>query len=134
MLGVVLTSFQGDPASGITAICVGLAILVLMPLSAIRAAAKNPAVLGPITYTFDDSGVSALFINGENRSDWSLVTGAFETSNDVFVLMQRGSFHLIPKSQVDQNELASLRNILHRKLGSKARRIRPASEGIGDGS
>jgi hypothetical protein len=101
-------------------------MLAIMPLSATRASAKNPGVLAPITYIFDDFGLSAVFINGENRAEWSLVTGALETSRYVFVLMQRGSFHLIPKSQVDERELASLRRILRSKLGSKARRIQPA--------
>ncbi len=98
---VALTSFRGNPNGGIAAVCVGLAMLAIMPLSATRASAKNPGVLAPITYVFDDFGVSAIFFDGETRAQWSLVTGAFETARYVFVLMQRGSFHLIPKSQVD---------------------------------
>jgi hypothetical protein len=121
---VALTSFRGNALGGVTAVCVGLALLAIMPLAATRASAKNPGVLSPITYVFDDFGVSAIFINGETRAEWSLVTGAFESSRYIFVSMQRRSFHLIPKSQVDERELASLRSILRNKLGTKARRIR----------
>ena len=65
---VALTSFRGNPNGGIAAVCVGLAMLAIMPLSAPRASAKNPGVLAPITYVFDDCGVSAIFFNGETHA------------------------------------------------------------------
>ena len=60
MICVALTSFRGNPYGGITAVCIGFAMFVIMPLSAARASAKNLGVLAPITYVFDDF-VLALF-------------------------------------------------------------------------
>lgn len=125
LIGIVLTELKGNPFATVAAVFAGLIILISMPISATRSSTKNPAILASITYLFDNFGVLARFTNGEVRSDWSLVVGAFETATSVFVVMQRGSFHLVPKTQVDENELIFLRQILHSKLGAKARQVRP---------
>ena len=78
-------------------------------------------MLSPISYRLSEGGISATYVNGTVSSAWSLVTGASESVRYVFVHMQRGSFHLVPKQQVDSQQLAALRGILHRKLGTKAK-------------
>ncbi|HLH02563.1 MAG TPA: YcxB family protein [Bryobacteraceae bacterium] len=120
----LLLNLRHNPFAAITAPFAVMLFLLAMPYNATRASLKNPGLRDPITYTFNDLTVTAKFSNGENRADWSLVTGAFETSNYLFVLMQRGSFHLIPKQQIDEFQLHSLRQLLRHQLGPKARRLR----------
>jgi hypothetical protein len=35
--------------------------------------------------------------------------------------MERGSFHVIPKHQIESQQLSALRGLLRRKLGTKAK-------------
>lgn len=121
---IAAVALRREPIGVVGAVFVGVAMLFIFPWSLSKASAKNPGALAPITYTFDESGVSAVYVNGETRSAWSLVVRAFETANEVFVVMQSGSFHLIPKAQVNERELAALREILQRHLGAQARRLR----------
>lgn len=86
--------------------------LLLFPYLTSISIAKRPGVLAPITYLFTENYVSAQFVNGESKADWSLVTGAWETSNYIVVRMQRGSFHLVPKRLITTEQTCRLREIL----------------------
>ena len=111
---VIISSFKAsrDPYEWVPVSIITVVIILLIPYSVARASLKSAALLAPITYTFSDRGVSAEYINGKNNADWSLVTGAAEGSGFIFIKMQRGSFHLIPKNQITDEEARTLRQIL----------------------
>ena len=85
---------------------------------------KTPGVLDPITYTFTQNGVTAQYTNATNQADWSLVKGCYETSEFIFIKMQRGSFHLVPLRQVTNQQVAALRGALRTHLSEKKIHLR----------
>ena len=96
----------------IVAIAIAGALLLFAPLLRARTILKSEALSSPIVLSFSNAGVSAEYVNGTNAADWSLVTGARESPHFVFLGMQRGSFHLIPKTQITSDQATKLRAIL----------------------
>jgi len=113
---VVLTTLSESPFRWVTAIATSLILLVLIPYSKVRSSLKIKAILAPSTFVFSDAGVSAEYLNAKNTADWSLVTGANENSQFIFVRMQRSSFHLIPKAQISSGDAAKLREVLRQHV------------------
>jgi hypothetical protein len=77
----------------------------------------------PVYHTFSASGISSKFRGGSIELDWELMRTARETRRYISIWGKRRSPMLIPKSQVGEAELASLKNILqsHLKTGAKLR-------------
>ncbi len=120
-IGFIVANLLGNnPYRWYATVFAVLSYVFLVPYGSARTSAKNPGVLAPITYSLSDAGVSAQYVNGATVADWSLVLGAFESSRYVFIKMQRGSFHLVPKAQVGAQDFINLRQILREKLGKKA--------------
>jgi hypothetical protein len=113
---IVFTTLSESPFRWVAAIAAALIIIVLIPYLRVRSSLKTKAILAPITFVFSDAGVSAEYVNGKNAADWSLVTGADENSQFIFVRMQRGSFHLIPKAQIGGGKATKLREILRQHV------------------
>jgi len=109
---VISFDLPTSPAKWTSAIGVACGILLLVPLLRARSILKSEALSSPITFNFSETGVRAEYVNGSNAAGWSLVTGARENSHFLFVNMQRGSFHLIPKAQITGEQATSLRAIL----------------------
>jgi YcxB-like protein len=113
---IILSRLNGDPGGLIGAIVGSFVVVLLIPYSTARAGMKSAAVLAPMTLKFSDRGVSAEYINGKNSADWSLVKGASEAIGFIFVKMQRGTFHLVPKNQITAEQADELRKILREHL------------------
>lgn len=105
----------------IVAFVMSLFSFFIILFSVARASLRMQGVLTPITYTLSGDGITAQFENGKNSADWSLVKGASETSKYIFVKMQRGSFHLVPKRQITEDQAVRLRQILRRHSPVKVR-------------
>jgi hypothetical protein len=105
----------------IIALMICLASFYLVPFLAGRNAVKMPGILAPIIFTFSVDGVTAQFENGKNSAAWSLARGASETDKFIFVEMQRGTFHLVPKSQISQDQAKLLRQLLRKYVRAKVR-------------
>jgi len=121
-MGVIVYSVLApQPYGWLLAVITSLGFLFLVPYSRSTSTAKQPGVLAPITYIFSSDGVTAQFENGANKAAWSLVKGATETNKYIFVQMQRGSFHLLPKGSINAEQDTRLRKILRERLSEKAR-------------
>jgi YcxB-like protein len=105
----------------IFAAAVALLSFWLIPLSAAHASAKMPGVLAPITYSFSDGGITAEYEKAKSSADWSLVKGARETDKFLFIKMQRGTFHLIPKGQMTEVQATLLRQLLRAHVPANVR-------------
>jgi uncharacterized protein (DUF58 family) len=90
-----------------------------IPYCSVRAFARTPGALAPITYIFSADGVTAQFENASNTAAWTLVKGASETANFILIKMQRGSFHLLPKKQITEDQATLVRRILRKHVPAK---------------
>lgn len=113
---VIFATLSESAFRWVAAIATALILLMLIPYLRVRSSLKTKAILAPITFVFSDAGVSAEYVNGKNAADWSLVTGAHENSQFIFVRMQRSSFHLIPKAQIGSGEATMLRQMLRQRV------------------
>jgi hypothetical protein len=118
---IVYQSLSTHEYGWIIALAVGLVSFSLIPYSAARASVKMPGVLAPITYILSVDGVTAQFENGRNTAAWSLVKGASETGKYIFIQMQRGTFHLMPKRQMTNDQVMLLRQMLREHVSAKVR-------------
>jgi YcxB-like protein len=108
----------------IGAAALGFALFLILPYWNARVTFKNPDVLAPMTLAFGTDGLAAEFEHGTNSAAWALVKGATETKPFIFIKMLRGTFHLVPKSQLTREELATLRQILEEHVLRKVRLFR----------
>jgi len=99
----------------------GVVFTAIVMLLRARSVTKYPNILSPISFTFSDSGITTKYVNSRMEADWSLATGAFETAAFIFVGMQRGSFHPIPKAQLTNAQITRLREILRSHVSKKAK-------------
>lgn len=103
----------------------GLGMLILLYYAsasgAMRAATKTPGAMSPMTLVFSEEGVAARMVSSHSMAEWSLVKGARETKQHIRVEMQRKTCHVIPKSQISDEQASRLRAILKTKLNEKAR-------------
>jgi hypothetical protein len=84
-------------------------------------AMRNPIMQAPIVHTFSAMGVSSKFKGGTLSMEWGMAKGATETDRYVSILAKRGTPLLVPKDQITDAELQSLRSILRGYLGTEAR-------------
>jgi hypothetical protein len=94
------------------AVAATLVSFTLIPISTARASVKMPGVLAPITYRFSREGIAAEYENAKSSAAWSLVKGARENGKFIFIKMQRGTFHLVPKNQMTEEQAILLRRLL----------------------
>ena len=73
---------------------------------------RNPIMQAPFHHTFSESGISSRFAGGSVTAEWSLLGHAEETSRYIGVWGKRGVPLTIPKSQLTDEEVKSLRSIL----------------------
>ena len=93
-------------------------LFVLLWIQA-KVAMRNPMMQSPIYHTFSSSGISSKFQGGHGALDWELLRSARETHNYISIWAKRGLPMMIPKSQLGEVELASLKNILQSHLKKK---------------
>lgn len=103
------------------AIAASLSVLFLVPYSTVRSTAKRREVFAPMTYVFSANGVAAVYQNGETRSAWSLVNGARENRDYIFIEMQRHTFYLVPKRFLSERQCAHLREMLRKHVSKNVR-------------
>jgi hypothetical protein len=94
----------------------GLAISVLLVLFRARSVTKYPGILSPVTLSFSNSGIASELVNENSVVAWTLVTGALESTEFVFVEMRRGIYYLVPKAQLSADQIARLKDILRRRV------------------
>jgi len=75
----------------------------------------------PIRHTFSSRGISSQLHGATVALDWTLVQSARETNRYIGVWGKRGGPMLIPKKQIGESDLASLRRILQYHLQTKAK-------------
>jgi hypothetical protein len=96
--------------------------LFVIPRSWARRNRKEPGLLGPITYVLSPDGVFSEHRNAANEAlwtastAWSLISGARESKNYIFIRLARDKFHLIPKVQLGSEQTALLRTILRERV------------------
>ena len=101
------------------AIAATLVSFSVIPISTARASAKMPGILAPITYRFSPEGIAVEYENAKSSAAWSLVKGARETGKFIFIKMQRGTFHLVPKNQMTEEQAIVLRQLLKARVPAK---------------
>lgn len=96
--------------------------LLIIPRSWARRNRKEPGSLGPITYILSSEGIFSEHRNGANETiwtattAWSLISGATESKKYIFIRLARDKFHLIPKSQLRDEQTQVLRTILRERV------------------
>ena len=108
----------------VLAAAVGLAISVLLVLYQTKSVTKYPGMLSPITLLFSNSGIASELANEDSRTNWTLVTGALESTEFIFIGMRRGTYFLVPKLQLTADQIARLKDILRQHV-SKNLKLRP---------
>src|SRR5258708_2371891 len=82
---------------------------------------RKPVMQAPLHHTFSATGISTKFQGGSLSLDWQHIAGANENREYVSIQGKAGAPMVIPKAQVGEADLASLRSILVRHLQTQAR-------------
>jgi len=112
-------TFQSGGSFGSVVIFIAL-LFLFMPALTIFAAHKRNMLKKPIRYVFSNSGISTITVSASGFMDWSWVKSATESRKYIWVRLQ-DSFTVVPKGQLTSGEIASVRALLVKHLGSKAR-------------
>ena len=99
----------------------GLVLSALLVLLQTRSFTKYPGILSPIWFSFSSSGVVSELVHQKSSADWSLMTGAVESAEFIFIGMQRGTYYVIPKAQLTADQVVRLKDILRRYVAKNIR-------------
>lgn len=96
-------------------------VFVLLPWIQAAISMRNPVMRHPFCHTFSRLGISTNFHGGSLSLDWSNIKKASETKRYLSIYGKRGAPMLLPKHQVNEGELASIRAILKINLHDEAK-------------
>ena len=119
--GSVYEVSLGDTRQAYIAAFVVFFAFVVLPWIQAALSMRNPMMRSPIYHTFSASGISSRFQGGNIGLDWQLVRSARESGRYISIRGKRGGPMLIPKRQLGEVELVSLRGILQRHLLTRAK-------------
>ena len=71
-------------------------------------------------FELSDDGVASRYPSGESRQGWERCTRALEYPDSI-VLRFGGAVHLLPRGDIASGDLDTLRALLRRHLGKRAR-------------
>ncbi len=112
--------YSGNPRLAYFAVAAVLFVLVLLPWIQAGAAMRNPMMRSPIYHTFSASGISSKFQGGSLGLEWPLLRKARETRHYISIWGKRGTPMIVPKNQLNEVELASLRSNLRFYMQARA--------------
>lgn len=83
---------------------------------------NKPGLKDPVEYGFSNSGVSTVRGPVSNFVDWSVATEASENREYITIRFKRGTAPVfLPKKQLQEAQLISLRELLNANLREKAK-------------
>jgi hypothetical protein len=119
--GSAYAASKGHPIQAYYALFTVFFLFGVFPWIQAATAMRNPMMQAPIHHTFSASGISSKFQGGNIGLDWYLVRSAREMRKHIAIWGKRGGPMLIPKNQLSQTDLVTLRSILQRRLQTRAK-------------
>lgn len=92
-----------------------------------RAFKESPALRGPLTYQFLESGLRLTTPLTSAEISWDGIQEAAET-NDMFLMFMTGRFAYYVPKRIVGSRAAELRTFLAQRLGERARSLRSSSD------
>jgi hypothetical protein len=99
----------------------GLFLYGLLPWIQAAVSMRNPVMKFPFCHNFSPLGISTKFHGGSLSLDWSNIKKAVENERYIAFYGKRGAPALIPKAQLREGQLASVREVLKLNLHDKAK-------------
>jgi hypothetical protein len=93
-------------------VSIGIATYEVPRLQARRAMMRNPSAQGEITYSFKESGVSAVYPTGTSQLQWCAFTKFRETDRFFLLYFSSSGYGFFPKRAMSPDQICELRGIL----------------------
>jgi hypothetical protein len=92
---------------------------VAAPWAFILLAYRNTFLKNTVRYIFSNSGISTAVASASSFVEWSWAARAIENRHHILLFLKNG-FVLLPKNQMNQDEIASVRTVIRGHLKHKA--------------
>ena len=78
---------------------------------------RNPSAQGEITYSVEESGISAVFPTGTSQLQWRTFTKFTETERLFLLYLSSSRYTVFPKRAMSSQQVTELRQILASRVG-----------------
>lgn len=98
--------------SGCVMLAIGAFLFGMSPYLQTRAVMKAPNFGGLMTLTVSEEGIELTGERSNARIDWMMVKGVSEMSHAILLYLKPAGFQIVPKRQLSQADVATLKNLL----------------------
>jgi hypothetical protein len=93
-------------------LAIGAFLFGVSPYLQTRAVMKAPNFGGLMTLTVSEEGIELTGERSNARIDWVMVKGVSEMSHAILLYLKPAGFQIVPKRQLSQADVATLKNLL----------------------